>query len=163
MLIVSIKIIYFITLLSLFTYFFGLQSFYMYSEHRVMFTDEMVDFSKEKPPAILVAHAPASKPKNIDIIIECLKEYKHQEEKEYAKAVKCIDKNLKNETDIFEEVDNATKEYLEDATLLEFGRNDECRQAQAQVSCPTKHPSPLKKKERTHFEVFLFIYKLVFE
>ena len=49
MLIVTLKIIFVITLLSLFTYFFGLQSFNLYSEQRVMFTDEMVDFRQEKP------------------------------------------------------------------------------------------------------------------
>ena len=123
MLIVTLKIIFVITLLSLFTYFFGLQSFNLYSEHRVMFSDEMVDFRQEKPPAILIAHTPALKPKNFDIVDGCLKENKHQKEGDYAKAVKCIDKNLKNETEIFEEADNASKQYFDDATLLKFGSN----------------------------------------
>ena len=97
-LIVSLKILYVTTLLSFFTYYFGLQSYIMYSERRVMFTDEMVDFRQDKPPAILIAHTPL-KPKNVHVIGSCIKENK-QEEKGYAQAVKCIDKNLKNETEI---------------------------------------------------------------
>ena len=57
-LIVSLKILYVTTLLSFFTYYFGLQSYIMYSERRVMFTDEMADFRQDKPPAILIAHTP---------------------------------------------------------------------------------------------------------
>ena len=81
----------------------------------------MVNFGQEKPPALLIGHAP-KKPKNFDIIDECLKEKNNQEGKDYAKAVKCIDKNLKNETEIlFEEADNITKEYMKDSTILKFG------------------------------------------
>ena len=98
-LIVSLKILYVTTLLSFFTYYFGLQSYIMYSERRVMFTDEMVDFRQDKPPAILIAHTPLKPKKNSHIIGSCIKENK-QEEKGYAQAVKCIDKNLKNETEI---------------------------------------------------------------
>ena len=65
--IIVLKIIYVSTLLSLFIYYFGLQSFIMYSEHRVMFTDEMIEFRQDKPPAILIAHAPVE-PRNYDII-----------------------------------------------------------------------------------------------
>ena len=97
-LIVSLKILYVTTLLSFFTYYFGLQSYIMYSERRVMFTDEMVDFRQDKPPAILIAHTPL-KPKNVHVISSCIKENK-LEEKGYAQAVKCIDKKLKNETEI---------------------------------------------------------------
>ena len=115
-LIVALKIIYVITLLSLFTYFFGLQSFNLYSEHRMMFTDEMIDFRQDKPPAILVAHTPALKPKNYDIVGSCLEGNKY-EEKGYEKAVKCIDKNLKSKTELFE-ADNTTTEYIENQTTV---------------------------------------------
>ena len=87
------------TLLSLFPYYFGLQSYIMYSERRVMFTDEMVDFRQDKPPAILIAHTPLKPKKNSYVIVSCINENKH-EEKGYEQAVKCIDKNLKNETEI---------------------------------------------------------------
>ena len=97
-LIVTLKILYVTTLLSLFTYYFGLQSYIMYSERRVMFTDEMVDFRQDKPPAILIAHTPL-KPKNVHVISSCINESKH-EEKGFEQAVKCIDKNLKNKTEI---------------------------------------------------------------
>ena len=113
--IVSLKALYIATLLSLFTYYFGLQSYILYSERRVMFTDEMVDFRHDKPPAILIAHTPIE-PKNIDLISSCVKENKQDEEKGYARTVKCIDKNLKNKTEILnlKEADNATKQYLSD-------------------------------------------------
>ena len=65
----------------------------MYSEHRMMFTDEMIEFRQEKPPAILIAHVPEG-PRNYDIIESCLKDIKNYRQKEYAEAVKCIDKNL---------------------------------------------------------------------
>ena len=120
--IVSLKVLYIATLLSLFTYHFGLQSFILYSEHRVMFTDEMVDFRQDKPPAILITHTPIE-PKNVDIISSCVEENKQNEEKGYARAVKCIDKNLKNKTEIFNlnETDNATQVYLSDHTTVKIG------------------------------------------
>ena len=124
--IVSLKIIYVTTLLSLFTYYFGLQSFILYSEHRVMFTDEIVDFRQDKPPAIIIAHVPPFKPKNSDIIGSCIKENKH-EEKGYAQAVKCINKNLKNKTEISvdltpeanDNIDTETNSW--DKTIMKIG------------------------------------------
>ena len=109
--IIVLKIIYVSTLLSLFIYYFGLQSFIMYSEHRVMFTDEMIEFRQDKPPAILIAHAPVE-PRNYDIIGSCLEDSRNYGEKEYGEMVKCIDKNLTNKTIIFEDWSNETKEYL---------------------------------------------------
>ena len=123
MLIVSLKIIYVTTLLCLFTYYFGLQSFILYSERRMMFTDEMIDFRQDKPPAILIAHTP-TKPKNVDTIKSCLnvtiKENIHNEEKEYEEALKCIDKNLKNKTEIFVDLKNE-KEFLKDFETVKIG------------------------------------------
>ena len=106
-LIIFLKIIYVFTLLSLFIYYFGLKSFIMYSEHRMMFTDEMIEFRQNKPPAILIAHVPVQ-PSNNDIIGSCLKDSKNQGQKEYEETVKCIDKNLTDKSVIFEE----TKQYL---------------------------------------------------
>ena len=126
MLIVSLKIIYVTTLLCLFAYYFGLQSFILYSEHRVMFTDEMIDFRQDKPPAILIAYTPL-KPKNTDTINSCLnvtiKKSKHNEEKEYEEALKCIDRSLKNETEIFVDSTNELNEdgYLKDFETVKFG------------------------------------------
>ena len=126
MLILSLKIIYVTTLLCFFTYYFGLQSFILYSEHRVMFTDEMIDFRQDKPPAILIAHTPL-KPKNTDTINSCLnvtiKKSKHNEEKEYEEALKCIDRSLKNETEIFVDSTNELNEdgYLKDFETVKFG------------------------------------------
>ena len=126
MLIVSLKIIYVTTLLCLFTYYFGLQSFILYSERRVMFTDELIDFRQDKPPAILIAHTPL-KPKNTDTINSCLnvtiKKNKHNEEKEYEEALKCIDRSLKNETEIFVDSTNELNEdgYLKDFETVKFG------------------------------------------
>ena len=86
----------------------------------MMFTDELVDFRQDKPPAILVAHTPALKPKNYDIVESCFEGNKY-EEKGYEKAVKCIDKNLKNKKELFE-ADNTTKEYKENLTTVKMGR-----------------------------------------
>ena len=97
--IISLKVLYIATLLSLFTYYFGLQSYIMYSEHRVMFNDEMVDFRQDKPPAILIAHTPLKPKKNSHIIGSCINENKH-EEKGYEQTIKCIYKNLKDKTEI---------------------------------------------------------------
>ena len=126
MLILSLKIIYVTTLLCFFTYYFGLQSFILYSERRVMFTDELIDFRQDKPPAILIAHTPL-KPKNTDTINSCLnvtiKKSKHNEEKEYEEALKCIDRSLKNETEIFVDSTNELNEdgYLKDFETVKFG------------------------------------------
>ena len=105
-----LKIIYVSTLLSLFIYYFGLQSFSMYSEKRMMFTDEMIEFRQDKPPAILIAHVPVE-PGNYDVIGSCLEDSKNYGEKEYGETVKCIDKNLTNKTIIFEDWSNETTEY----------------------------------------------------
>ena len=109
----------------------------MYSEHRMMFTDEMIEFRQEKPPAILIAHVPEG-PRNYDIIESCLKDIKNYRQKEYAEAVKCIDKNLTinnyrkkeyaeavkcidknltNKTVIFEDWSNIRKEHLNYGTV----------------------------------------------
>ena len=125
-LIVTLKILYVLTLLSLFTFYFGLQSFILYSEHRVMFTDEIVDFRQDKPPAIIIAHTPLNPKKNSYIIGSCIKENKY-EEKGYEQAVKCIDKNLKNKTEIsvdstYEADDNnETETNSWDNTIMTIG------------------------------------------
>ena len=88
----------------------------MYSEHRMMFTDEMIEFRQDKPPAILIGHMPEG-PRNYDIIGSCLKDIKNYRQKEYAETVKCIDKNLTNKTVIFEDGSKIRKEYLNYGTV----------------------------------------------
>ena len=112
-LIISLKVIYVTILLSLFTFYFGLPSYKSYSQHRVMFTDETVNFRQDNSPALLVAHVPV-KPKNFHIIHACLENSKSYKEEDYAEAVKCIDENVKNKTEIFQDIPNDTKDFLGD-------------------------------------------------
>ena len=97
--VVSLKVLFITTLLSLFTYFFGWQSFKLYAEHNVMFTDSRTDVDKDKPPALMIAYTPLS-PKNPKIIGSCLHRNKSNDTKGYEEAVDCIDKNLTDITRI---------------------------------------------------------------
>ena len=76
----------------------------------MMFTDKMIEFRQDKPPAILIAHVPVEQ-SNYDIIGSCMEDSKNHRGKEYEETVKCIDMNLTDKSVIFEELSNETKQY----------------------------------------------------
>ena len=105
---VTLKILFITTLLGIFTYYFGWQSFKLYAARNVMFTDERKDVDKDKPPALMIAYTPSS-PKNAEIIGSCLNGNKSNETKGYEEAVDCIDKNLRDITRILRDHESSQK------------------------------------------------------
>ena len=116
---VSLKILFITTLLSLFTYFFGWQSFKLYAEHNVMFMDERTDVDKDKPPALMIAYAPAKGStingeivrSNEEVIKSCLQRNESKNMKGYKEGVDCIDKNLKDKVGIFRDHETSQKSF----------------------------------------------------
>ena len=74
---------------------FGKPSYEMYNSRRIVASEEKVEFNKDKPPAIVVAHIP---PNNYEKIETCKETYNTS----LSKAVDCINNNLSILTDILQ-------------------------------------------------------------
>ena len=75
---------------------FGLPSYEMYMSKRIIFSEEKIDFDRENPPAMAVAHIPLHPPYNAEKRDTCIFTYNAS----YEKVTECFNKYLSNLTDI---------------------------------------------------------------
>ena len=92
------RIILLLTLLVFSCFIFGKPSYEMYNSRRIVASEEKVEFNKDKPPAIVVAHIPLDPPHNYEKIETCKETYNTS----LSKAVDCINNNLSTLTDILQ-------------------------------------------------------------
>ena len=84
-----------------------------------MFMDERTDVDKDKPPALMIAYAPAKGStrngeivrSNEEVIVSCLQRNGSKNTKGYEEAVDCIDKNLTDKVGIFRDRETSQKGF----------------------------------------------------